>query len=315
MKDSGFPLRPQSVIKCGEARTYAFGLPIPEYSSQQYWKSLIRVMYFYLVTAELPLLFKLQSLLLCFLSLVRLKVGFPLFSYCFTVRARVGGNFPTFFQYCVPSSLALFYHLLSVVFFFLVAMRVVVIGHSYVKYLERLGGWDNVVELLDNGDRVDFPGKDFSHFLENPTIFERVKRYNPEVVITILGGNAITNLASNNEIKVQAKDYFELKKDSCGENCLRLAVQIERRFASENNKFDVPQEYEYNQRRSVLNNYLNKTIRKGSGLIHNVINLGGDAVLNNPEHFYDGVHLKIEGLMIYKQMLINGLVYALNHCQ
>ena len=49
--------------------------------------------------------------------------------------------------------------------------------------------------------------------------------------------------------------------------------------------------------------------------MHNIINLGGDAILNNPENFYDGVHLKIEGLMLYKQMMINGLVYALNHRQ
>ena len=82
--------------------------------------------------------------------------------------------------------------------------------------------------------------KGFSHFLEDPTIFKRVKRYDPDIVVTILGGNAITNLTSNSEIKVQARDYFELKKDLCGESCLRLAMQVERRFVSESNKSDVP---------------------------------------------------------------------------
>ena len=62
-------------------------------------------------------------------------------------------------------------------------MRVLVIGHSYVKYLERLGGWDNVVEILDDGEWVDFqfkwlsfPGKDFDYFVQTPAIFEKIQQ-------------------------------------------------------------------------------------------------------------------------------------------
>ena len=196
------------------------------------------------------------------------------------------------------------------------------VGHSYVKYLQRLGGWDNVVEVLDSGESVKFefswlafPGKDFEYFINNPAIFQTIKRRNPDIIVTILGGNAITNAVTNEQIKSDARRYFELQKEACGGNCLRLAFQVERRFAAENNRFNVPQEHQYNQRRALLNNFLNKSIRKGSGLVHNIINLGGDDYLNNPNNFSDGVHLKIEGLMLYQKIMINGLVYALNHRQ
>ena len=100
------------------------------------------------------------------------------------------------------------------------------IGHSYVKYLKRLGGWNNVVEILDDGERVDleflwlaFPGKDFDYFVNHPAIFETIRQRNPDIVVTILGGNAITNAVTNEQIKTQARKYFELKKEDCGENC------------------------------------------------------------------------------------------------
>lgn len=53
-------------------------------------------------------------------------------------------------------------------------MQVVLVVHLYVKFLERLPGWQETV-TLDNGKQVKLkfeflvqPGKDYQYFLDNP---------------------------------------------------------------------------------------------------------------------------------------------------
>ena len=58
------------------------------------------------------------------------------------------------------------------------------------------------------------------------------------------------------------------------EDCIRLAVQIEARFALPNNPFGMPMAVEYNQRRNVINNYVNRNIKRAK-LIDGIISIGG----------------------------------------
>ena len=88
-------------------------------------------------------------------------------------------------------------------------------------------------------------------------------------------------------------------------------MQIEARFLLPNNQFGAPLAFEFNQRRNVINNYVNKNIRR-SGLIDGIISLRDLGFLNNEEEYRDGVHLKQEGLLKYKMAIMNGLAYALN---
>lgn len=196
-------------------------------------------------------------------------------------------------------------------------MLVVLVGHSYVRYLEWLPGWEDSV-TLDNGEEVKLefeflsPGKDYQYFLDNPWVLDAISNLNPEVVVTILGGNSIVNTVTNSEINNRASAFYTRLNQVVGPNCLKLAVQIEPRFCSAGNSSGIPEPVEFNQRRQVLNNYLNKTLKKQK-LIDNVILLGAANYLNHPKYFEDGVHLKQEGLIRYRMAIMGGIRYALSH--
>ena len=78
------------------------------------------------------------------------------------------------------------------------------------------------------------------------------------------------------------------------------------------NRHGVPEAEEFNRRRQVINNFFNKTLKK-QGHIDRVIQLGSANYLNHPQYYRDGVHLNNLGLARYKEALLGGLEYALNH--
>ena len=72
-------------------------------------------------------------------------------------------------------------------------MRVLVVGHSYVRDLATHSPWQQE-PTLSTGGRVnpvysflDYPGKDFDFFLDHPAWQDRVREIDPEVVIVVLG--------------------------------------------------------------------------------------------------------------------------------
>ena len=95
------------------------------------------------------------------------------------------------------------------------------------------------------------------------------------------------------------------------EDCIKLAVQIEARFALPNNPFGTPVAEEYNQRRNVINNFVNRNIKR-SNLVDGIISLGGVGFLNNESEYRDGIHLKQIGLVKYQSAFLNGIKFALN---
>ena len=201
----------------------------------------------------------------------------------------------------------------------LVEMRLLMLGHSYVRDLKRFSDWHRDLHLeLDNGFNIPidvrfqaYPGKDYSHFLNNLELFELVREVKPEVVVIILGGNSIVNNVTNCEINTKAKEFYVHLNNVLPSGCLRLATQIEPRFPFEGNRFGAPTAIEYGRRRNVINNYINKQIKK-SGAVDGVIMLGGESYLNNEASFSDGVHLKPVGLEKYKDAVLGGIKFALN---
>ena len=198
-------------------------------------------------------------------------------------------------------------------------MNVLVFGHSYVRHLERLGNWDRELQLV-SGEKVDcrflfksHPGKDYRYLLNNPQEFEIIKLIAPDVIIVILGGNSICARVTNVEINELALEFYHKLMTVIKPDCLRLAVQIEPRFVEADNRFGTPEAKEFNRRRAVVNNYMNRKLKK-KNLIDNVITLGSVNFLRDPKYFEkDGVHLTKGGLLKYKEAVIGGLVYALEH--
>ena len=197
-------------------------------------------------------------------------------------------------------------------------MKILLFGHSYVRYLERLGKWDRELSLT-SGKKVDckflfksHPGKDYEYLLNNPQEFEIVRLINPDIIVVILGGNSISYKHSNTEITDLASEFYNKLKQVVRSDCLRLAVQIEPRFVDAGNKFGTPEAKEYNRRRTIVNNYVNKRLKKYV-LVDNVILLGSVNYVRDPKYFSDGAHLKTGGLKMYKEAVLGGLKYALEN--
>ena len=97
-------------------------------------------------------------------------------------------------------------------------MRVLVIGHSYVRDLATHGPWQQEL-TLSTGGRVNlvfsfsaYRGKDFDFFLAHPAWQDRVREIDPEVVIVVLGGNSIIGSLTNSQIKQKAAAFYLLLK-------------------------------------------------------------------------------------------------------
>ena len=129
-----------------------------------------------------------------------------------------------------------------------------------------------------------------------------------------MGGNSIVDSVTNGEIKTLAHDFYSKLNEAVRPECLRLAVQIENRFVEEGNRFGTPSASEFNQRRHVINNFYNKNLKKLK-LVNNVILLGKLEYLNDPKFFEDGVHLRKEYMFGYEEVILNGLVYAIEYRQ
>ena len=157
------------------------------------------------------------------------------------------------------------------------------------------------------------PGKDYKYLLDNLQEFGIIKTIDLDVIIVILGSNSICDEHTNIEINNLASEFYTKLKQVVRPDCLRLTVQIEPRFVEAGNRFGTPEAEEFNTRRTIINNFVNKKLKK-YGLVDIAWLcklLGSVNILRNPKYFLDGVHLKCEGLLKYKEAVIHGLEYAL----
>ena len=196
-------------------------------------------------------------------------------------------------------------------------MRVLLFGHSFVRDLLCLGDWNRQLEL-DNGSKIDleflfryYSGKDFNFFLFHPEHFDIITELNPDIVIVILGGNLIVGGRPNGNIKDLAYDFFHKLTRIVKPGCLRFAAQIEPRHCPGGNRFGTPEYEEFNRRRAQINNHYN-TVLKRRGLVDHVIFTRPEFKTRRDLYQFDGVHLKQEGLALYKESIIGGIRYALN---
>ena len=172
-------------------------------------------------------------------------------------------------------------------------MKVVVLGHSYVRDLSRLGN-----ERIKVGTSLEaeisylaFPGIKFSTFIENQGLLNFVFETQPEHLVVILGGNDFDNYRSLNEVKTSAEVFYRILKNNLP-NTRIYATQVETRFYTSGNHFDcpLPEVYKY------VTNYFNKKLRK-LPYVDNIICILGPGRLSNRDLFKaDGVHLKLAGV-------------------
>lgn len=194
-------------------------------------------------------------------------------------------------------------------------MKVLVYGHSYVRELEQKCDWPQ--SLTVNDQELDvlftfryFPGKNYQFLVERPQEFEILEELNPDYMIIILGGNSIVDTWSNGEVKALANEFYEKLNESLPDT-VKIAVQIEPRYYEEDNPFGAPTADDFNRRRQIINNFVNKQLKR-RGLVDHMALLG-PASMYGPDSFRDGVHLNDEALQEYQGNLINTLVCAMEN--
>ena len=191
-------------------------------------------------------------------------------------------------------------------------MKVLFFGHSYVRDLSERCEWSHPLIIRGQPTKPDylfrhFPGKDYEFLLNQPQEFETVASINPDYIVVILGGNSIVKSITNVEINALATDFYERLRASLP-NAVIIAAQIEPRYYPANNHFEAPTREEFNRRRVVLNNFVNKKLKK-RGLVNHVAVLGS-AMNFGPHSFRDGVHLLNKPLEDYQQIMLGALIYA-----
>lgn len=197
-------------------------------------------------------------------------------------------------------------------------MKVLVYGHSYVRDLQSKCQWGDSILVKEKPEKVEyhfryFCGKDFEFILNREGEFDIVDSLAPDVIVVVLGGNSIVNSKTNDQIRTLILDFFSKLRESLPD-CTIIAAQIEPRFCDPGNRHGTPEAEEFNRRRTVLNNFMNKTVKK-AGLINYMMLLGSTEFLNHHQYFTDGVHLSGVGLQRYQTAILNTVQYALERKQ
>ena len=195
------------------------------------------------------------------------------------------------------------------------AKGVLLLGHSYVNYLNDFGWRDYSRDRRGHfvglsHEFMSYPGRDFGYFTSE-NLLNPVREYNPHIVVVIFGGNSITTDRTNTQNKRDAKRFYQYLRLVINPNCLVLAVQVEKRYYSHVNLYMCPEPEEYNKKRNILNNYLQRQL-KHQRLVDHVIMLGGEVFSKELHYQDDGVHLNQLGLDMYRRIIENGIDYAIS---
>ena len=188
-------------------------------------------------------------------------------------------------------------------------LRVCILGHSYVRDLERLHFREGV---FDNGDifevkYIALSGSCFKHWTSNNAQnLNPVVNYRPHYIIVCLGGNYILTTNTRRDLRYFALTFFDTLRSRCPVATI-FVVQIERRYPTIPNRWNTPDYTEYEKRRRHFNNFLPRIRNKDW-----VIYVQGEGRLDSPQYYRDGVHLNRKGLLKYLSCIIETIKWVYN---
>ena len=180
-------------------------------------------------------------------------------------------------------------------------MKLAIFGHTYVTHLFFLKiekfEFDNVTIEIEY---FDYPGATFSKFLDDPSLLNGIKDYDPDFVVVILGGCDITLDMKVSETKENCRLFYEKFRITLPTAKI-FACQIELRFYPVNNKNNCPTLKRYKTIRNGLNKFMQNLKSKDSMLL-----IAGEKNLDNSDNYHtDGIHLSIEGNQVLMDLIKN----------
>lgn len=140
--------------------------------------------------------------------------------------------------------------------------------------------------------------------MENRNYFESLKVENPDFLIIILGGN---DLKVNVELSLVYEDcarFYNILREFLPDSII-IASQIENRFYKCNNRFGSPSAETFDFMRRHFNRHLKNKPFKDC-----LLQIQGPNRLDSEDNFRDGVHLNINGLTKYFDIIEGTLSYA-----
>ena len=188
-------------------------------------------------------------------------------------------------------------------------MKVVLLGHSYVRDLGRLS--ESTLEV-NSSVKLEisysaFPGAKFSHFLENLDRLQDLFHAQPEFVVVILGGNDFDNNSPLSEICDRARAFYHILRSNLPRSKI-FAAQVECRFYRPNNRFECPEAAQYKK----ITSYFNKFLKKLSYIDNLICVLGPNRLSNKSLFKTDGVHLTLAGVQKLWDIIRSFLVHKVS---
>lgn len=191
-------------------------------------------------------------------------------------------------------------------------MKVALFGHSYIRDLARLGFHNIKVsdDVVLDLRYFSFPGHTFADFLVDPSKFQEVIQFQPNIIVVYLGGNDIKVDVELQQVYSDCKKFYEYLRSRLPDTYI-IASQIEARYGSTVNRHGSPEAAEFSR----LANYFNKWLLKQS-FKDRLLCIKGPNKLSNSALYRDTVHLTRQGLHklfdIIKCVVTDTVLYRLN---
>ena len=186
-------------------------------------------------------------------------------------------------------------------------MKLLIIGHSYVKSLSKLK--INKFSVGERSVQIKFlykSGATYDSILNKTQYLDLAEEYNPDFILIVLAGNSLNNSISNSKIYEQIREFYFALRSRLPKSYI-ISAQCELRFYGTENKWNSPTEFEYRKRRSSINKFLNRLKLKDY-----VLNISGPGRLDDKKYYKrDGVHLTDKGVKFYFRLIKSTVRYII----
>lgn len=171
-------------------------------------------------------------------------------------------------------------------------MEIVIIGHSYVRDLERL----RVFQICDKNLTLNLnyfyiAGATFQTFLDNFEILNKVFDRKPDIVVVYLGGNDIKINVHIQKVYEDSSRFYSLLRSNLP-NSFIIASQIEPRYLTAVNYHFTPPADQFSR----LANYYNKWLLKQKFKDRLLVIKGSHKLSETSLYKQDKVHLTNLGI-------------------
>ena len=156
-------------------------------------------------------------------------------------------------------------------------MRVLLIGHSYVRDIMHLG---YIIPIFQSG------AKYYTYF-DNPSLLDTADYCHPDYIVVILAGNCINNYTASSELYQKARDFYSMLRDRLPGAKIITAQAWTHSMQQVIIAWNAPAENEYSNRRNAFFYFLKRNKNKDA-----IMEISGPGRMDNKEYYSDPLNQK-----------------------